>query len=124
MDSADLLFVLDANMPTPKLSQILGGALASPDLAQSAPLAPLPTGNLGAGGSQPLQLGALVADNNPISRGVIQAGQDAFGKPQQEDSGPSLFQSLMDKIHSAPSTPNKDLKDRLSEEFEKRKRGQ
>ncbi len=31
----------------------------------SNPLASLPTGNLGAGGSQPLSLGTLVASNDP-----------------------------------------------------------
>jgi acyl-CoA thioesterase len=68
--------------------------------SQAQGLAPLPTGNLGAGSPQPLQLGAMVAENNAVDPKLVSMLKNAFGgQPQaQAPAAPS---------HMVPAQPVK-----------------
>lgn len=68
--------------------------------SQAAPLAPLPSGNIGAGGSQPLQLGPQVADSgiNPVLAEQFRNGmQGNKGSSVKSNApiDPSLIKVLM-----------------------------
>lgn len=82
--------------------KLLFQLLSGPPQSDPA-LAPLPTGNLGAGASSPLGMGPMVADNAPIPAGAIQAlnGRKDVKTPFQIKHGnkpkPSLFDLIMGK---------------------------